>query len=430
MVKMPDPRNESSISIILVAIAGLIGAVVDCRADDLFMPVPLKSQITRVQPMTGIVFWTTSEHKNTEAVQLEYSYMKYGDVVTGQDQYDWGVMDRLLDDVASRKHQAIVRFYFVYPGRVTTVPAYIKGLADYHELPAKSEGKPTTFADWSHPELKRFTLAFYERFAERYDHDPRLAFLETGFGLWAEYHIYDGPMTLGKTFPDKPFQAEFARRLAEVFRKTPWMISVDAAEPSRTPYAADRELVALPFGVFDDSFLCRQHARENEPNWNFFGRDRWKRQPAGGEFSYYTRDDQKQALAASGPHGISFEKAAADFHITFMIGNDQLRYQPMDRVRTAGLACGYKFRIQAFEASDSNARITVTNTGVAPIYHDAFLTVNSVRSARTLKGLHPGESRTDEIPAGGKSPRLTIESDRLVAGQAIDFEADLKGESR
>jgi hypothetical protein len=428
-MKTPGPRNVKPGSIFLAVVASVIGAMVECRADERFTPVATKSQISRVQPMTGIVVWTTSEHKSTDAVQLEYSYMKYGDVVTGRDQYDWRVMDRLLDDVASRKHQAIVRFYFVYPGHETTVPAYIKGLADYHELPSKSEGKPTTFADWSHPELKRFTLAFYDKLAERYDHDPRLAFLETGFGLWAEYHIYDGPMKLGKTFPDKPFQAEFAHRLAQVFRETPWMISVDAADESRAPFVSDRELAALPFGVFDDSFLCRQHARENEPNWNFFGRDRWKRQPAGGEFSYYTRDDQKQALAASGPHGISFEKAAADFHITFMIGNDQPRYQPLDRVRTAGLACGYKFRIQAFEASDSNARVTVTNAGVAPIYHDAFLTVNGVRSARTLKRLLPGESRTDQIPAGGKSPKLTIESDRLVAGQSIDFDADLNGAS-
>jgi hypothetical protein len=430
MMKLPGPRDRSSVSIILAVIANLIGAMVECRADERFIPLALKSQITRVQPMTGIVLWTTSEHRITDAVQLEYSYMKYGDVVTGRDQYDWRVMDRLLEGVASRKHQAIVRFYFVYPGHETTVPDYIKGLSDYHELPSKSEGKPTTFADWSHPELKRFTLTFYEKLAERYDQDPRLAFLETGFGLWAEYHIYDGPMKLGKTFPDKPFQAKFARRLARAFQKTPWMISVDAADPSRAPFAADGELLRLPFGVFDDSFLCRQHARENEPNWNVFGRDRWKRRPAGGEFSYYTRDDQKQALAASGPHGISFGKAAADFHLTFMIGNDQPRYQPLDRVRTAGLACGYKFRILAFETSPSNARITITNTGVAPIYHDAFLTVNRVRSARTLKGLLPGESRTDEIAADGESPKLTIESDRLVAGQAIDFEADLKSDSR
>jgi hypothetical protein len=189
MMKLPGPRDRSSVSIILAVIANLIGAMVECRADDRFIPLALKSQITRVQPMTGIVLWTTSEHRITDAVQLEYSYMKYGDVVTGSDQYDWRVMDRLLEDVASRKHQAIVRFYFVYPGHETTVPAYIKGLSDYHELPSKSEGKPTTFADWSHPELKRFTLTFYEKLAERYDQDPRLAFLETGFGLWAEYHI-------------------------------------------------------------------------------------------------------------------------------------------------------------------------------------------------------------------------------------------------
>ena len=429
MVKMPDPRNESPISIILVAIAGLIGAIVDCRADDRFMPVALKSQITRVQPMTGIVLWTTSEHKSTEAVQLEYSYMKYGDVVTGRDQYDWGVMDRLLEAVATRGHQAIVRFYYVYPGHKTTVPAYIKGLSDYHEVDSRSEGKPTSFADWSNPELKRFTLEFYEKLAARYDDDPRLAFLETGFGLWAEYHIYDGPMKLGKTFPDKPFQAAFVRHLARVFRKTPWMISVDAAAESRAPFAAERELVNAPFGVFDDSFLCRQHARENEPNWNFFGRDRWKRAPAGGEFSYYTGHDQKEALAANGPYGISFEKAAADFHITFMIGNDQPRHQPMDRVRASGLACGYKFRIGAFEASPSRSRVTITNNGIAPIYHDAFVTVNGVRASRSLKGLLPGELRTDEIKAGGTSPKLSIECDRLVPGQAIEFSADLSGAS-
>ena len=84
---------------------------------------------------------------------------------------------------------------------------------DYKETRGKSEGKTTTFCDWSHAELKRFTLDFYTKFAQRYDKDPRLAYLETGFGLWAEYHIYDGPMKLGKTFPDKKFQAQFVRQL-------------------------------------------------------------------------------------------------------------------------------------------------------------------------------------------------------------------------
>jgi hypothetical protein len=423
-------RATLPIRMAALMLTGLLIGLGECGASEPFIAVPLRSRITRVQPMTGIVLWATSEHNRTNAIQLEYSYMKYGDVVRERGQYDWSVMDRLLDRVAARRHQAIVRFYFVYPGNPTTVPGYIKALPDYHETRGTSEGKPTGFADWSHPELRRFTLEFYQELARRYDDDPRLEFVETGFGLWAEYHIYDGPMKLGRTFPDREFQAEFVGHLGRAFRKTPWMISVDAADGSRAPFASRRDLLKIPFGVFDDSFLCQQHARVNELNWNFFGRDRWRRAPAGGEISYYTGRDQAQALAADGPHGIPFEKAAAAFHITFMIGDGQPRHQSMDRIRTAGLACGYKFRILAFEANSSRSRVTVANTGVAPIYHDAYLAVNGVRSERSLKELLPGESRVDEIASGGASPRLTIASDRLVHGQTIDFDANVAAAPR
>jgi hypothetical protein len=418
-------RPSHSLRISAHVLAAYLAIAAGVRADEQFVSVPLQSSITHVQPMTGIVFWSTSQHNRTDAIQLEYSYMKYGDVVSDRGRYDWSAMDRLLEQVAARGHQAIVRYYFVYPGRPTTVPRYIKGLADYHEVQAKSEGKPTGFADWSHDELKRFTLEFYENLAQRYDADPRLAFLETGFGLWAEYHIYDGPMRLGKTFPDKAFQANFARHLSRVFQRTPWLISVDAADDSRAPFISDRDLLKLTFGVFDDSFLCQQHARENEPNWIAMGRERWKRAPAGGEFSYYTERDQKLALAPTGPHGIPFEQVAAAFRITFMIGDGQPRYQPMARIRAAGMACGYRFRILAFEASPSRSRVEVANTGLAPIYRDAYLAVNGVRAGTSLKGLLPGQSRTDEIASGGAAPKLTIECDRLVPGQSIQFEANL-----
>ena len=199
-----------------------------------------------MQPMTGLVLWTTSEHNKTNAIQLEYSYMKYGDIVKEHGQYDWRVMDRLLERVAARKHQAIVRFYYVYPGNPTTVPNYIKALSDYHETRGNSEGKPTGFPDWSHRALQEFTLEFYEKMAERYDNDPRLAFVETGFGLWAEYHIYSGPRVIGKTFPDKAFQAAFARQLDRVFHKTPWMISVDAADDLYSPFADEEGPDAAP----------------------------------------------------------------------------------------------------------------------------------------------------------------------------------------
>lgn len=421
-------RSLSALGLLLWALLFSVAAQRATSAgaeEGAFRSVPVRSHLTHVQPMTGIVFWTDSEHAASDAIQLEYAYMKYNWIVSQRGKYDWTPVERTLAAVSQRKHQAILRFYDTYPDQPTTIPDYIKRLPDYHETNGLSEGKPTGFPDWSHPELQRFVLEFYTRFAQKYDRDPRLAFLETGFGLWAEYHIYDGPMQLGKTFPDKAFQATFLRHMASVWRTTPWLVSVDAAEGERTPLASHRELLTLKFGLFDDSFLAEEHPRFNEKNWDFFGRERYRRAPAGGEFSYYTPHDQQNALAPEGPHGVSFEHDSRAFHITFMIGNDQPRYRPMDRIRQAGLACGYRFKILAFSASPTASRVMVTNTGVAPLYYDAFVTVNGVRARASLKGLQPGERREFEIASGGMVPKLSLTCDRLVAGQQIEYEADL-----
>ncbi len=388
-------------------------------------PVPLKSAATEVQPMTGIALWATNPAARTAPVQLEFSYLAYDRVVREKGKYDWAAVEQLLDDAAGRNHQLVLRWHDTYVGKPTGVPAYIKALPGYRETAALSEKKRTGFPDWSHPEWRRFVPEFFARFAERYDRDPRLAFVQVGFGLWAEYHIYDGPMELGKTFPSKAFQGEFATHLGKSLTHTPWMISVDAAG-DHAPFAADKTLLALPFGVFDDSFNHARHEAENVPNWNALGRDRWKSAPVGGEFSFFEPKDQSEALSPRGPHGTRFEEQAARFHVSFIIGDAQPRHQTAGRVREAGLACGYRFRVTKFRASAARSEVTVTNTGVAPIYYDAYPAVNGVRAKASLKGLLPSESRTFEVAAGGESPVPTIECDRLVKGQRIGYDADLR----
>lgn len=416
----------NNVLMLLFLLLSMLGAVELAQQGDLMRAVPLQSQIHHVQPMTGIVFWDDSENNHSRAIQLEYSYVRYSDVVTEPNRYDWSAIEAKLNAIASRNHQAILRFYYVYPGKPTTVPRYIKALPDYHETHGASEKQSTDFPDWSHPELKRFTKQFYTHFAERYDRDPRLAFLQTGFGLWAEYHIYDGPFILGKTFPDKIYQAEFLEHLHVTFKSLPWSISIDAADTEVTPIAENPYLLKLSFGLFDDSFLCKQHAKENEQNWNALDRNRYRRSPAGGEFSYYNKRDQKLALATNGPNGVAFEEAARAFHISYLIGNDQPLHQTMDRIERAGMACGYKFRITGFHVSDRSARVTVQNTGIAPIYRDAYVAVNGVRALKSLIGLTPGESVCFEVQSGGSAPRVTIVSDHLLPGQVIEFDAELK----
>lgn len=390
--------------------------------------VRLQSKITHVQPMTGIVLWTDNENAATDSIQLEFRYCGYDEVVDEQGRYDFSKIDRILEQVAARKHQAILRFYYEYVGKPTTVPGFIKNLPDYKETVGKSEGQVTHFGDWSHAALQQFTLDFYTKLAQRYDRDPRLAFLETGFGLWAEYHIYDGPNRLGAQFPDKLFQKKFLKHIAAQFTNVPWMISVDAVDDKYSPLKEDAELLALNFGVFDDSFLCKQHPVENAINWKDMRSDRWQQSPAGGEFSYYNDRDQKKALGPKGPNGVSFEQAAAQFHISFMIGDDQPEYQSLQRIAQAGLATGYRFRIVSAQRSNGKVRMEVTNDGVAPIYRDAYFANGKQRSPISLKGLLPGQKLAIELDDIDQTipEALSIQCDHLVPGQEIQFEANLR----
>lgn len=392
--------------------------------------IPLQSKITGVQPMTGIVLWTTNDFKEmyADAFSLEFRYCGYNEVVDAEGKYDFSKIDEILDDVASRNHQAIIRFYFCYVGKETTVPEFIRNRPDYDETIGKSEGKKTHFCDWSNSTLQDFTLDFYSKVAAKYDDDPRLAFLQTGFGLWAEYHIYEGPREIGKTFPSKEFQARFLKHMDATFKNLPWSVSIDSSDSNYTPVEDNEELLALGFGVFDDSFLCKQHARENAIDWRILGLDRWKQHPGGGEFSYYNKKDQKNALAAGGPNGVSFEESAKKFHITYMIGNDQTRYQKKERIRQASLFAGYRFRVAKAVKIGETLRLTVTNDGIAPIYRNAYFAAGKKRSTTSLKGLLPGEKITCEITGVSDEDlkQISIQCDAILPTQKIEYAADLK----
>jgi hypothetical protein len=295
-------------------------------AEQEFQPIPLQSRITSVQPMTGIVMWQDSHHSNSDAIQLEFSYLQYSDIVTNKGDYDWATVERILDAAAARKHQAVLRFWDTYPGKPAGIPAYIKALPDYQEVTAKSENRDTGFPDWSHPELQHFLLEFYQRFSAKYDQDPRLAFLETGFGLWAEYHIYSGPEELGRTFPSKALQATFIQHMDQVFKETPWIISLDAQEEKRTPFTAQPMLLNLRFGIFDDSFHLAWVPGYNLEGWTFFSRDRYQRAPVGGEILF---PNQKHAMHVA-EH---WAAEAQNFGITFMICEQWAKWTSMERIK-------------------------------------------------------------------------------------------------
>ena len=418
--------------------------------------VTLNRSITHPQPMTGLVLWPDEARDRNatygKSITLEFSYCLPCKVVTGCSadgtiQYDWQCFDDILQDVASRGHQLIARFRYEYPASkdvdgqkgTTAVPAYIKQRSDYHETYSSNPGGdgPTYYADWSCEELQRFTLQFYTDFAQRYANDPRLAFLEVGFGHWSEYHIYGTTLQLGKNFPSKAFQKQFFLHISNVMTQIPWLVSIDAADEEYSPAVSDNEMMVLTFGLFDDSFMHKNHEigsndGYNEECWNAIGQGtRWQKGVCGGEVSYYSSSDQKNFLNPSGMYGHTWEEQASKYHITFMIANDAPRgsYGTAQRFREATMATGYRLVVKQFETNGTSTRLLVTNEGIAPLYRDAFFAIGDTRATQSLKGLLPGEEKWIEIAAPADASQLKIVSDCILSGQEIEFQAAVEGGS-
>ena len=415
---------------------------------DVWRQVELKQQIDCVQPMTGLVLWPDEARSRNaqygQTIQLEFSYCLPCKVVTGCADdgtilYDWSWFERLLDDVAGRGHQLIARFRYEYPsGRdvdgnrgTTAVPQYIKQLPDYKETYAANPGGdgPTWYADWSNAELQRFTLQFYSDFAQRYANDPRLAFVEVGFGHWSEYHIYGSTYNLGHNFPSMEFQKLFFEHLDTVMCGIPWAVSVDASSAGHSPVTSDAGLMALRFGLFDDSFMHRNHELGsgdgyNEQCWNRIGRGtRWQTGVCGGEISYYSDNDQRSFLSPDGIYGHTWAEQVAKYHITFMIANDASRggVATPERFRAGSMATGYRFVVKQCLTDGRATRLLVSNDGIAPLYRDAYFAVGKVRSETSLKGLLPGHEVWIEIPAAPSGTGIRIESDYILPSQTIGF---------
>ena len=438
---------------LLTTIFTLTLSLAEGNAQD-WQSVALSRSITHPQPMTGLVLWPEeAEDRNAtygKSIQLEFSYCLPCKVVTGcaddgTIQYNWTWFDNILSQVASRGHQLIARFRYEYPSSkdvdgqkgTTAVPDYIKQRSDYHETYAKNPGGdgPTYYADWSCEELRRFTLQFYTDFAQRYANDPRLAFLEVGFGHWSEYHIYGTKVQFGVNFPTKEFQEQFFLHMSNVMTQIPWLVSIDAADDEYSPVVADDDLMALDFGLFDDSFMHKDHEigssdGYNEECWNAIGKGtRWQKGVCGGEISYYKDSDQKNFLNPNGMYGHTWEEQAAKYHITFMIANDApgSTYGTAARFREASMASGYRIVVKQCLTDGTATRLLVTNEGIAPLYRDAYFAISNVRATETLKGLLPGAEKWVEIAAPADATLLHIVSDCILPGQEIEFQANTEG---
>jgi hypothetical protein len=247
-----------------------------------YAPAPVANPLKGLVPYAGV--W-----KDRFPHTMEFSYVALADLQTGYDSFDWKPLETLLDAVAGRGHQAVVRIYLEYPGKSNTLPKFL--LADglkvhkYRDT-TQTPAVPMETPDYADKNLRRALRSFVAAFGKKYDRDPRIGYITAGLlGAWGEWHTYPKE----ELFASKAVQAEVMDAYEAAFRATPILLRypAGATDEDHAPNAA------RPFGYHDDSFAwATLHTGKKDDEWFYMtllkaagsaAEDKWKTRPVGGE---------------------------------------------------------------------------------------------------------------------------------------------------
>lgn len=316
---------------------------------------------------------------------MEFNYLPLSDVMTGPDTFEWGKLEKLLNDIASRRHQAVFRIWLEYPGRKDGIPAFLEknGLQVTEWLNTNTEPFPQQMVrtpDYSNPALRAALKSFITALGNRYDGDPRIGFITAGLlGTWGEWHTY--PHT--ELMASKEVQTEVLDAFEAAFRKSPVLLRYPAGVDTWA-YAPNH---LRNFGYHDDSFAwATLDTEKNADHWFYMPAlkaagpkaiNKWKTCPIGGEI----RPDLWGQIFDKTPahkQAQDFAECVRQTHATWLMDTGMFQNQQpparFDNAVSQVQKMGYEFHIVSSHTNKSSGKSTITievrNTGVAPFYHN------------------------------------------------------------
>ncbi len=314
---------------------------------------------------------------------LEFQYLPLASLMTGPATFEWGPLERLLDDIASRGCQAVFRVYLEYPRKPSGVPQFLidAGVTlrvwtntNTHPLPPAVDHTP----DYEDPRLRASLTNFIAALCARYDGDPRIGFITAGLlGTWGEWHCY--PHT--EWFASKAVQVEVMDAYETAFHRTPVLLRYPAGE---SDYAhAPNHLRKL--GYHDDSFgWATLETGRRQDSWFYLAAlrkagpaalGRWMTAPIGGEI----RPELWPCLwkETGCQQGQDLARCVTETHATWLMDTSTSRtLAPGERERAERIARSLGYEFQVLEAAvartgrELRVSVTITNRGVAPFYAD------------------------------------------------------------
>ncbi|MGH1346665.1 MAG: hypothetical protein ACRBN8_34180 [Nannocystales bacterium] len=370
---------------------------------------------------------------------MEWMFVGLSDVLPRCDEEPkWEVLDKPLEEIASRGHQAILRpFIFGDYGDENYAPS------DLLTRKLRHDGKKFKNPRWDDERVQKCVLKFIDAFADEYKDNKQVAYIQMGLvGLWGEHHLDKATYT-SKNFPSAAFQKRMIEHYLDGFTidkeagrsSSDLMVSLsfDSAQPhglfgsTETPSLSDRR-----FSFFDDTLLVEGHS--NRDNWrqtaqakgqfNLHVKHGWGGEPTwtGKRKSPCNKDGAWTVPPHDCGNGEPLSKQAKRLGLNYMVASDAFSTDiPQNDLLALARVMGYKFTATAVSRKgDEKIAVTVKNTGVAYCPYKVSVCSTESICVGDLSTLAPGDSVVVDVPASSSpSQVLSLASPRLGPNQKI-----------
>lgn len=398
---IPGWRQASlGIGLLFFALVGSISSITATTTNRLeYAPAPPDN------PLKGFV---TYPHPVSDFPHsLIWNYLPLRSLMTGPTEFNWEPLETEMNHAALQGRQFIPRLYLDFPGRPTGIPQFLidAGMQVHTWTNYQNDPFPPAVCntpDYGDPRLRSALTNFIHALGDRYDKDPRLAFLPLGLlGLWGEWH--NSPR--GELFASKTVQAEVMDAYSAAFKYTRVLARYPAGA-SDPVYARNDQ---RPLGYHDDSFAwATMETGQSGDSWFFRARllavgatNKWRGFPIGGE----VRPEVWDCLwddPTCAPAGQEFTRCATNTHATWLANHgvfqNLLPAEKHERALAGARLLGYEFHLpwvtigEGFAGAPLRTVMAITNTGIAPFYYDwplefGALTTNGTLLASWLTGL-------------------------------------------
>jgi len=397
-----------------------------------YQPAPARNPLKGLVPYAGQGM--KPDGSEVFPHSLEFNYLPLSDVVIGEKKYDWQPLEKLLNDIASREHQTVFRFWMEYPGHEEGIPQYLidDGLKVTEWLNTNTAPFPKEKCrtpDYEDTRMRACLKDFIAALGKKYDNDPRIGYITAGLlGTWGEWHEYPRDDLMAS----KMVQIEVLKAFDAAFDHTPVLLRYPAGKDNYH-YASN---VEYALGYHDDSFAwATLDTGQEDDDWFFEpatkaagATNKWKQQPIGGEIRpelwgkiFDKKVGNKQAQ--------DFADCVQHTHATWLMdtgmftkkSNEFRRENAEKQVQRMG----YELFITKGDFSLADNRrsldiaLQIENKGVAPFYYNWPVVLSLINKAGETVNTQQAEwNLLKVLPGEPQSWKVTLHSDKpLPAGK-------------